>query len=122
MIARLRVVNRAVLFSSTEPAPWTTASFATPRSQLFGFVHRLEGAYTGITNSWRLMQLVGPLTTVDAASAPFGGSHQLQTSVATCRQFAPLDSPHNCVITDEITPLSEGRPLFGPVWTYLLEG
>jgi hypothetical protein len=62
------------------------------------------------------------LTSVDAGSPPFGGSHQLQTSVTTCRQFAPLDSNHNCVVTDEITPLSDGQPLFAEVWTYLIEG
>jgi pimeloyl-ACP methyl ester carboxylesterase len=123
MIARLRLVDRAVLFSSTEPAPWTTASFVTPTSQLYGFVHRSEGGYTGITSSWRLMRFSGSLTTVDGATPPFGGSHQLQTSSTTCRAFAPRDSPHNCVVTDEITPLeADGQPSFGPAWTYLLGG
>ena len=123
MIARLRVVRRAVLFSATEPAPWTTTPFATPRSRLFGFVHRLEPSYLGITNSWRLMQFVGPIASVDGATPPFAGSHQLQTSVATCREFPPLNAYHNCVVTDRITPVGpDGQPSFAAVWTYLLEG
>lgn len=123
MIARLRVVDRAILFSSTEPAPWTSSSFATPMSQLFGFVHRQESGYTGITASWRFMQMAGQITTVDGGSPPFAGSHQLQTSASNCRQFAPLDAFHNCVVTDMITPLgADGLPVFGSVWTHLLEG
>jgi hypothetical protein len=121
MIARLRVVHRAILFAATEPAAWTTSSFATPKSQLYGFIHRLEPSYTGITTSWRLMEIVGPITTVDGTSAPFGGSHRLQTSSGTCRQVAVLETFHNCVITDAITPLGvDGQPVFGSVWTYLL--
>jgi hypothetical protein len=123
MIARLRVVRRAILFAATEPASWTTTSFATPKTAVYGFVHRLEPSYTGITASWRLMDLLGPITTVDGAAAPFAGSHQLQTSVSTCRQVAVLDSYHSCVVVDVITPLgADGQPTFGPVWTYLLEG
>lgn len=123
MIARLRVVRRAILFSATEPAPWTTAPFATPKSQLYGFVHRLESAYNGITASWRLMEVVGPITAVDGASPPFAGAHQLQTNIGTCRQVAVIDTFHNCVVTDAVTPLgSDGQPVLAPVWTYLLEG
>ena len=123
MIARLRRVGRAVLFSSTEPAPWTTSSFATPKSQLYGFVHRQEQSYAGITTSWRFMELAGSVTSVDGASPPFGGSHQLQTNETSCGQVAVLDTFHNCVITNVITPLRpDGQPLFGAVWTYLLEG
>jgi pimeloyl-ACP methyl ester carboxylesterase len=123
MIARLRVVSRAILFSSTEPAPWTSTMFATPRSRLFGFAHRSEPGYAGITASWNLMQLAGPIMSVDGAAAPVGGSHQLQTAVATCRPVALLDPPHNCVVTDAVTPLGpDGRPVFALAWTYLLEG
>jgi hypothetical protein len=123
MIARLRVVRRAVLFASTEPAPWTATAFATPTRRLYGFVHRLEPSYAGITNSWRRMDFAGPITSVDGESPPFAGSHQLQTSAATCREFPPLDAYHNCVVTDAITPVApDGTPIFGAVWTYLLEG
>jgi hypothetical protein len=123
MIARLRVVNRAVLFSSTEPAPWTATTFATPATRLFGFAHRGEAGYTGISASWRLMAMPGPVSSVDGATPPFGGSHQLQTGVATCRQVGPLDPEHNCVVTDQVTPVGvDGQPVFAQVWTYLLEG
>jgi hypothetical protein len=123
MIARLRLVSRAILFSSTEPAPWTSTTFATPANRLFGFAHRGEAGYAGISASWRLMEMPGPISSVDGATAPFGGSHQLQTGVATCRPAGPLDPPHNCVITDAVTPLgTDGKPVFASVWTYLLEG
>jgi hypothetical protein len=122
MIARLRVVHRAVLFAATEPAPWTTSSFATSRSQLYGFVHRLEPSYAGITASWRLMDIVGPIATVDGASSPFAGSHQLQTNATTCRQVTVLDSYHSCIVVDVVTPLgADGQPTFGVVWSYLLD-
>src|SRR4029453_7482868 len=123
MIARLRLLRRAGLFAATEPAQWTTTSFATPKTAVFGFVHRLEPSYTGITASWRLMDVVGPITTVDGGTAPFAGSHQLQTGVSTCRQVAMLDSYHSCVVVDAITPLgADGQPVFAPFWPFLLEG
>jgi pimeloyl-ACP methyl ester carboxylesterase len=122
MIARLRVVDRAILFSATEPARWTTATFATPKSRLYGFAHQRESAYRAFSTSWRLIGMAGPLTTVDAASPPFGGAHQLQTSVDTCRSVAIVDRFHNCVITDAVTPRTpNGQPVFAPVWTFLLE-
>ena len=123
MIARLRVVRRAILFSSTEPAPWTLASFATPATRLYGFVHHREAAYTAITTSWDRMQFSGLVTTVDGASPPFGGSHRLETNLDTCRAVAVLDTFHNCVVVDAVTPLDgSGRPVFESVWTYLIGG
>jgi hypothetical protein len=123
MIARLRVVRRAILLSATEPAAWTTMSFATAKSGLYGFAHERESAFNGITASWRLMAMPGPITSVDAATPPFGGSHQLQTSTGMCRTVAVVDTFHNCVITDGVTPLgADSQPVFGPIWTYLLQG
>jgi hypothetical protein len=122
MIARLRVVDRGILFAATEPAAWTTTPFATAPAKLYGFVHRLEPAFTGITASWRLMDMPGPITSVDGAAPPFAGSHQLETNVGTCRPFPGLDTPHNCVVVDAITPIGlDGQPTFAAVWTYLLE-
>lgn len=123
MIARQRVVRRAILFSATEPAPWTMASFATPKDRLYGFAHHAESAYRGITASWQSMGFSGAITMVDGATPPFSGSHRLETTSTACRQRAPLDPQHNCVVTDGLTPLgSGGQPLFGAVWTYLLDG
>jgi hypothetical protein len=89
---------------------------------LYGFVHRLEPSFTGITTSWRVLEIPGPLTAVDGASPPFAGAHQLETVASTCRPVAVVDTYHNCVVLDAVTPLgADGEPVFADVWTYLLE-
>ncbi len=123
MTARLNPVDRALLFGATEPAEWTSSTFATPAGRFFAFAHTREQSFVPITRSWENIGLPGTLTSVDGALAPFGGSHRLSTSVAGCRGN-PADRGyyHNCPVVDEFVPFgADGiTPVFQPVWDYLL--
>ena len=121
-IGRLRRVARAVLFSGTEPAPWTQAGdFATPASDYFGFVHTLERSYDPILRSWERIGLPGEPTPVDDAAPPFGDSHQLETATDACTGDPTSNGfYHNCHCADDWMPfLPDGTPLFQEVWDHL---
>jgi hypothetical protein len=122
-IARLHRVARAVLFSGTEPAPWTQAGdFATPAADFFGFAHLLEPIYPPIQASWDNIGIPGDPTSVDAAPAPYGGSHQLATAREDCTGDPQSKGfHHNCHCVDGWmpAPLPDGTPAFQPVWDHL---
>jgi hypothetical protein len=121
-IARLERVARAVLFSGTEPAPWTEAAdFATPAEDFYGLAHRLESIYTPIQRSWDNIGLPGAPTSVDAALPPFGGSHQLHSSTQACTGDPGSNGfYHNCLCADDWMPfLPDGTPAFQYVWDHL---
>jgi hypothetical protein len=121
--ARLFRVARALLFSGTEPAPWTQADdFATPAADFYGLAHRLEGIYDPIQASWDNIGLPGSPTSVDGASPPFGGSHQLHSSTQDCTGDPGSNGfYHNCLCADDWMPLlPDGTPAFQYVWDQLL--
>jgi hypothetical protein len=123
-IGRLERVARAVLFSGTEPAPWTQAGdFATPAADFFGFAHRLEPIYTPIQASWDNIGIPGAPTSVDAALPPFGGSQQLHTSSQDCTGDPQSNGfYHNCHCADAWMPfLPDGTPAFQYVWDHLFD-
>jgi pimeloyl-ACP methyl ester carboxylesterase len=120
MIARMRLVRRAILFNATEPAPWTGSGFATPADRLYGFVHRLEAGATGITESWRLMKMLGPVVSVDATPTTYEGAHQLETGLTPINGSATHQAYHQCGVVDAYLPTGNGEPLFAPIWAYLL--
>ncbi len=121
--ARLERVARAVLFSGTEPAPWTQATdFATPGSDFHGFAHFLESIYPPIQLSWQNLGIPGPPTSVDAALPPYAGSQQLGTSNPDCSGDPQSNGfYHNCHCVDGWMPppLPDGTPVFQVVWDHL---
>lgn len=123
MTAKIRDVERALLFDATEPALWTMDPFTTPVGRLFGFAHTLESIYDPIVRSWAQIGLPGPIVSVDGADAPYGSSHRLSTSHADC-SGNPMDRGyyHNCPVVDDYLPLMEDgtTPLFEPVWDHML--
>jgi hypothetical protein len=121
-IARLERVARAVLFSGTEPAPWTEAGdFATPAGDFYGFAHRLESSYFPIQRSWDNIGFPGVPTSVDAAQPPFAGSHQLHSSRQDCSGDPGSNGfYHNCLSVDGWMPLlPDGTPAVRYVWDHL---
>lgn len=122
-IARLHRVARAVLFSGTEPAPWTQAGdFATPGADFFGLAHFLEPIYPPIQASWDNIGIPGNPTSVDGVSAPYGGSHQLGTAREDCTGDPESNGfYHNCHCVDGWMPppLLDGTPAFQPAWDHL---
>ncbi len=67
--------------------------------------------------AWRALGLdrFGGTVNVDGASAPYGGSHELVTSVAT-------SNPHGCVAVDAAVPMRNGVPVFRDAWEYMAFG
>ncbi len=118
LVGKIHSVHRVGMFSSTEPAAWTTEPSLTPSDRCFGFAHTLEDNYNGITFSWANLGVPGALTSVDAGAPPFAGSHRLKTTAT------PADGAnfHGAVVTDPSTPLQPDgvTPLFRDVWIYMI--
>lgn len=71
--------------------------------------------------TWLAMELgsLGPLTSVDGASSPYGHSHELISSAAL--PAAPL-AQRDSTAVDSATPrCAGGSPRYDPVWSYMLE-
>lgn len=120
--AKLHRVPRAVLFSATEPAPWTSDPGATPAEAYFAVAHELERNYAGITRSWSLLGLPGALMNIDDAAPPWGGSHRLVTARTDCSGDPDSNGfSHNCTSADDWlpAPTPEGIPAFAALWDRL---
>ena len=122
-IARFERVSRAVLFSGTEPAPWTQAvDFVTPASAFWGFGHELEGLFGFFQSSWDNIGIPGTPTSVDGTIAPFGTSQQLTTANSACTGDPTANGfYHNCHCVDGFMPppLPDGTPFYQSVWDEL---
>jgi hypothetical protein len=120
-ISQQALVDRAILFSSTEPANWTREPGLTPGARRFGFANENEDNAASIMLSWSNLLLPGPLINVDAGPPGPGGSHQLTTARTECNGESTLPALHGCVVTNQHTPRNpDGSPLFGPQWAYML--
>jgi hypothetical protein len=121
-IGKLYSVARVVMFSGTEPAPWTSVPGATPPDRYYAIAHQLEPIYTPITRSWQNLGIPGSPVSVDSGPAAYQGAHQLFSTYRDCRgDPASNGYYHNCESVDEYTPLlPDGTSLFQPVWDYLL--
>lgn len=122
-IAKVVTVARVAQFSGTvdavvtaqgtlAPATWVGASGVTPASAFYGFDHTGDQFFTKIIVDWRTLgqDAFGPRTLVETAAPPYGGSHELITSLA-------VRDPHTSTAVNGLTPLdANGAPLFAPVW------
>jgi hypothetical protein len=126
-IAKLHRVARVLMFGSicdtdrAEPptaATWVSGPHATPIDRYYGLSHTADPFAEKIASTWRALGLdqLGPRTPVDGAAAPYGGSHQLITSI-------PQPSgrrAHGSVVADRATPIRQGVPQYRDVWRYML--
>ncbi|QGN53423.1 hypothetical protein [Novosphingobium sp. Gsoil 351] len=133
-MAKLFALERSVMFSAPgdtgltagSNATWYSLPNVTPLSRQFGFTHTGDELipFGFVLLNWRAIGIdqFGGAVSVDGAAAPFGGSHQLSTSVppnpaALGLVFAPQ---HASPAVDAATPLTlAGDLLYRPVWTYL---
>jgi hypothetical protein len=127
-IAKRYAVERAIYFSSPadavagQPAPWIQIAGVTPGARQAGFIHvRDELTALAVASvAWQAMGLTGPQTSVDGASAPFGGAHQLTTDAAPNPSGTARAPFHGSTVSDDVTPrAADGTPLFAPVWRAL---
>jgi hypothetical protein len=127
-IAKLRDVNRVVMFSGPgDPgASWVDLPNVTAPARVFGFTHTADNLapLAVVTRSWDGLELdlFGASVSVDGASPPFGGSHQLLTSAPpNPNPTGPSASPtHGAPVVDAATPRNVmGQPVFEPVWDFI---
>ncbi len=126
-IAKIHRVARVLLFSSVcdagsgarpTAATWVSGPHATPIDRYYGFDHTGNPFAAKIEATWSAlgMNRLGPRTPVDGAAAPYGGSHQLVTSMPEPSR----KKAHTCVVADASTPMSQGVPVFRDVWRTML--
>ena len=124
LIAKVRNVDRAVILSGPfdnrdgEPAAWMRWPSVTPGDRVFAFSHALEEQHRGHLANWEALGLgaYGPVTVVDGASPPYGGSHQLIT------RLPPEGgaNPHGMTAAGKASPrLTDGTYRFSAVFRYL---
>jgi hypothetical protein len=102
----------------TAPAAWITAATttsATPGAQFRGFTHLQDATtpFATLQAAWAALGLTGTATTVDGATAPYGGSHQLTTHLA----MAAGTDYHAVTALDLAVPLNtDGTARYAPAW------
>ncbi len=133
VIAKLHPVVRAVCFSSPAdwrndvnlPASWYAAAGATPTSLFYGFSHVQDELVTWplVTANWAALGLdaYGAMVSVDAATAPYSGSHRLSSNLPHATPSGPYPAPfHSATVVDATTPRqADGTPTYRPVWIQL---
>ena len=98
LIAHDHEVARVVFLAapadwSAGTAPWLLEPHATPIDRYYGFVHVDDSPVFAL--NWAALGLLGPLTSVDVSSPPYGGSHRLVTD-------APVANPHASVAVNAV--------------------
>ena len=112
MYAIGRPFTRAVMHSSG-PQGDKNAAKMTPLSEWYAFTHTADPAYDAIAGAIENFALMGEPTSIDGASAPFGGSHRLITSAAS-------DYPHGSTCAHSSSPIDGNDAyLFDAAWRYL---
>jgi hypothetical protein len=113
--------NRIVLFSSPEPAAWTTEVSKTPPHLYFGLVHQKEDIYRAVVFAWQRLRIPGAPVSADNQISTLQ-SHQIVTSVNPVGpKRRGLPNYHGSVVANPFTPLDQtGTPILSDVWIYLL--
>lgn len=128
VLAKLVALDRAVYFSSpadwrqvaNTPATWLTRPNVTSATRQFAFIHEQDQLVpeTQARANWVALGLdaFGPVTSVDAATAPYGNAHRLTTRATPTL----VGAFHGATVVDVATPrTTTGGSLFEPVWIYL---
>ncbi|MEM7679053.1 MAG: hypothetical protein AAF449_24005, partial [Myxococcota bacterium] len=119
LLGKLHTVERAMMFNSTESAPWTiraNETFATPADRYYGFtsIHDVP-IYNANIQGWAQMELPGPLTWVNRAGPLPTGVHQLRTST-----LARDGNEHGTTSLDSSVPLVDDEILFVDAWCHMM--
>jgi hypothetical protein len=126
-LAKLHSLYRATMISGVADktaagavAPWLSNTNVTPIANQYGFSHTSDATVTITTaeNSWNAIGLasLGALTMTDGATAPYGSSHKLKTSLASVGGT----NIHLSMADDDKMPRNtDGTPKYEPVWDYM---
>ncbi len=115
VIGKARLVDRVVSLSgpldrpANQPATWHTAPSLTPLDRFYALTHTGDGQHPGHLAAFEAMGLPGEPTSIDGASAPYGGSHRLVTSAAT-------GDGHGSTQAGGSSPKEGDAWVFDPAW------
>ena len=122
--AQAHTVARVILLAAPldgqagAPAPWLSAKSETPVPRFRTFVHESDGGYARIRAAWKAMGLdIGGQKRIETDAPPYGFSQELTTQIPP----AAGGDPHDAVVLDAATPITDGgTPFFGDAWGYLI--
>jgi dienelactone hydrolase len=124
LIAKHRKVFRAVMLSGpfdnrmSEPAGWTKRASLTPADRFYGFSHVQEEQHPGHLKDWTAIGVAGPVTNVDGATPPYGGSRQLITALPV----ADGANPHGSTAAGKSSPkVPTTSPTTSPTTAYVYD-
>lgn len=126
-LANKRSLDRACLLSSPadfdegrqQPATWLASASATPAARIWGFTHLRDSVvpWAKLQLNWNALGLAafGAATSVDdTATSAYAARHMLTSNRDAIG--LPTSAYHGVVVTDSLTPLDNGVPVFGPAW------
>lgn len=130
IISKIKKVDRVVMFAAMDwigllnrNADWITWAGPTPQSSYYGFTHEKDEFvdFAKIQTTWSNygMSNFGNIVLVDTSDSPYNYTRQLFSLLTPANDTSKY---HGSVVVDEYTPMSSGLPVFGPVWTYMIEG
>ena len=97
-----------------EAAPWLKETSLTAPERFWGFSHTQDPGHADQLRAWAALGLPGAPTKVEGAQPPYGGSHQLITSVAPP---GGAGGAHGSTTAGGGSPkLGDGSYRFAPVW------
>lgn len=114
LIGMVRPVRRVVMLAGPyDPGQaWLKETGLTPISSYYALSHVGDQQNSGHLEAFALLGLPGPVVNVDRSTPPYGGSHQLITSVESA-------NPHSAVRAGKPSPKSGERFALEPAWRYL---
>ena len=114
LIGMVRRVGRVVMLAGPyDPGQaWLEQTGLTPVSDYYGLSHVGDRQHSGHLEAFALLGLSGPVVNVDRSQPPYGGSHQLVTSVES-------GNPHSAVRAGKPSPKRGERFALELAWRYL---
>ncbi len=107
LYATRRAFHRVVMHSG---GWWSVPDdSATPVSEWYGLAHTDDEQYDGILSAWASAGLPGVPTSIDGATPPYDGAHQLISSI-------PNGYPHCSVCVHPDSPRDGDDYVYDPAW------
>lgn len=129
-LAKLFKVERVLMFAAPNdysntfdaPAPWVSLESLTPETDYYSFGNLLDEVveYEKQFSVWETLNLFSSneASAVDEVKAC--DYNDAQVLFTNYESNMILGGNHNSLIIDNFTPIESGKPVFHPVWEYML--